>query len=495
MPGGKGSKQPEWKLRAHGLYSMNWRRIILDEGHQVRNPKTKGSMAVCSLFSRSRWVLTGTPIVNSLADLYSLLRFVGVSGGLDRLEMFNRVLVRPIKNGDESATSLLKAIMKAFTLRRRKDMKFIDLKLPKLEEFVHRIDFTEKEKERYDALFLQAKGMMKTYSDKRNSGAEGASSAYQHLLEILLRMRQCCNHWLLCAERVTNLLTQLETQKTVSLTPENKKALQDVLQVQIESQEDCPICLDSLHHPVISVCGHSFGQECISKVIEQQHKCPMCRAELPDETVLVGPANGCGDESATDDLDLTQSSSKLEALVRILEATKGNGNKTVVFSQWTRCLDNVQSRLDNEKSYKYCRLDGTMSASERDEALQSLEQDKDTTVMLASLGVCAVGLNLTAANSVILCDTWWAPAIEDQAVDRVHRLGQTRETRVFRLVMDGSIEEDTLAVQADKRKLMMVAFSEKSNKRDGARSGRLADIQRLLSREVNGDDVQKASST
>lgn len=75
-----------------------------------------------------------------------------------------------------------------------------------------------------------------------------------------------------------------------------------------------------------------------------------------------------------------------------------------------------------------------------------------------------------------------APAIEDQAVDRVHRLGQERETRVFRLVMDKSIEEETLNVQKKKRKLMMVAFSEKSNKRESARNGRLADIRQLLGR-------------
>lgn len=75
-----------------------------------------------------------------------------------------------------------------------------------------------------------------------------------------------------------------------------------------------------------------------------------------------------------------------------------------------------------------------------------------------------------------------APAIEDQAVDRVHRLGQKRETRVFRLVMDKSIEEETLDVQKRKRKLMMVAFSEKSNKRESARNGRLADIRQLLGR-------------
>ena len=69
---------------------------------------------------------------------------------------------------------------------------------------------------------------------------------------------------------------------------------------------------------------------------------------------------------------------------------------------------------------------------------------------------------------------------KDQAVDRVHRLGQTRETRVFRLIMDGSIEEQTIDIQQEKRKLMRLAFSEKEGKRDQAKAGRLADIQQLL---------------
>lgn len=100
--------------------------------------------------------------------------------------------------------------------------------------------------------------------------------------------------------------------------------------------------------------------------------------------------------------------------------------------------------------------------------------------MLASLGVCSVGLNLVAANQVILSDSWWAPAIEDQAVDRVHRLGQTKKTSVFRLVMEDSIEERTLEIQAEKRKLMIMAFQEKDSKRSKTKSSRLGDVEKLL---------------
>ncbi|KAF7185206.1 Helicase-like transcription factor [Pseudocercospora fuligena] len=475
----KGSAIPERKLRSSGLHSVEWRRIILDEGHSIRNPATKAAAAAMGLIARSRWVLTGTPIVNSLKDLFSLLRFVGITGGLDQLETFNAVLVRPLKSGSESANNLLQAIMRSFTLRRRKDMAFIDLRLPKLDEYVHNIDFTRKEQERYNALTAEAKGLMTSYDKKKAAAGQSTSGAYNHLLEVLLRMRQCCNHWQLCGERVTNLLAQLEASKNVELTPENKKALQDVLRVQIESSEDCAICLDTLHQPVITTCGHAFGRSCIEKVIETQQKCPMCRAPLKDDGSLVEPANEYGDERADDDIDLTQSSSKVDALVKILAANQTSGNKTIVFSQWTSFLDIVKTRLDQE-GYKCCRLDGTMNVQQRDKGIRALGDDAETGIMLASLGASAVGLNLTAANIVVLCDTWWAPAIEDQAVDRVHRLGQKKEVKVFRLVMNNTIEQHTLDIQKEKRKLMMMAFSEQQNKRLNARAGRIDDIRRLL---------------
>jgi SWI/SNF-related matrix-associated actin-dependent regulator of chromatin subfamily A3 len=477
MPRSKTSK-PQEGLRTSGLYSLEWRRIILDEGHIVRNPSSKGANAATAVRAKSRWVLSGTPIINSLRDLYSLLRFVGITGGLEQLEVFNGVLVRPLKTGSVDATFLLQAIMAAFTLRRRKEMPFIDLRLPAIEEYKHAVTFTDKEKSRYEAFEKQAKGQLAKYNNQ-DAGGNQKSKAFQTLLEILLRMRQCCNHWQLCGERVMQVMDQLEKQGTVTLNDDTKRGLQDLLQVHIESQEECAICLEILHNPAITTCGHFFDFDCISKVIETQHKCPMCRAPLKDESCLVQPANDCGDESPDDEMDLNASSSKLESMMTILSATKARKDKTVIFSQWTRFLDLVQARLEKE-GYKFCRIDGTMPARRRDESLHALENDDDTTIMLASLGVCAVGLNLTSANQIILSDSWWAPAIEDQAVDRVHRLGQTKDCRVFRLVVEGTIEDSVLDIQQDKRKLMRLAFGEKKGKRDQIKTGRLADIQRML---------------
>ena len=468
--------------RATGLFSVSWRRVLLDEGHNIRNPGTKGALAATSILARSRFVLTGTPIINSLKDLYSLVRFIGLKGGLQQLEIFNHLLIRPLKYGSESATLLLQALMGTLCLRRRKDMAFIDLRLPELTEYVHRVQFLPHEKEKYEALQAEAKGVLQTYHNRQGQGdGRKAQDAYRHLLEILLRLRQVCNHWKLCGDRIISLMSLLESQKVVELTPENCQALQDVLQLSIESREDCPICLDNLHNhgPVITHCGHVFGLDCISRVIETQHKCPMCRAELKDEKVLVQPATEAGD-SREERIDIDTTSSKIETLLTILKASQRKaGTKTIIFSQWTSFLDIVQRQLDEHK-YGYARIDGRMPATARDQALQALDNDASCTILLASLGVCAVGLNLVAASQVILMDSWWAPAIEDQAVDRVHRLGQTRATTVFRLVMEGSIEERTLEIQQQKRKLMMTAFQEKKSKRMGGRSARLADIEKLL---------------
>ncbi|PQE03808.1 SNF2 family domain-containing protein [Rutstroemia sp. NJR-2017a BBW] len=458
-----------------GLFSMNWRRIVLDEGHQIRNPSTKAAIAASSVLAESRWVLTGTPIVNSIKDFYSMLKFMGISGGLQQLEIFNAVFTRPLSYGDRNAELLLQTTMRAMCLRRKKDMKFVDLKLPELSEYVHRIKFRNDEKEKYDALEEQAKGMTQQFQLEAQSRKKNTIT-YSHILEILLRLRQVCSHWKLCESRVAGLMEAIEKDDIVVLNKENRLALQMLLQLSIDNHEECSICLEELHSPVITACKHVFGLQCIERTIELQQKCPLCRANLPDTKFLVEPAREVAQD---EEINTDEQSSKTEALMEILKATHRDPlSKVVIFSQWTSFLNIIQKQLE-QAGYKFARIDGSMKPEQRDRGMQALDQDPECRILLASLAVCSVGLNLVAADTVILADSWWAPAIEDQAVDRVHRLGQKRKCTVWRLVMEGSIEERVLEIQKEKRKLVGKAFREKTKGEKGKET-RMGDIMKLL---------------
>lgn len=310
---------------------------------------------------------------------------------------------------------------------------------------------------------------------------EKTTTTYSNLLEVILRLRQVCNHWALCKKRLEGITALLEKEKVIPLTPENIKALQDMLQIRIESQETCPICLDILAEPVITACGHSFDRECIEQVIDRQHKCPMCRADIENTATLVAPAADMGENTDSVSADPDDPSSKIEALVKILTAQgQVADTKTVVFSQWTSFLDLVQPHLERH-GIGFARIDGRMNSVSRDNSTYRFSRDPNCRVLLASLSVCSVGLNLVAANQAILADSWWAPAIEDQAVDRVYRLGQMRETTVWRLVMENSIEDRVLAIQETKRKLMLEAFRETATKKKAdERATRVADLEKLL---------------
>ncbi|KAL8824854.1 MAG: hypothetical protein Q9191_004770, partial [Dirinaria sp. TL-2023a] len=369
------------------------------------------------------------------------------------MEVFNSVLIRPLNAREEQGNLLLQALMSTICLRRKKEMKFVDLRLPEMSEYVHSIDFLPHEREKYAALEAEAQSLLQKYEASTHRPNGRSQETYRHLLEILLRLRQVCNHWKLCGDRVTSLLAALDEQKVVELTPENKQALQNMLQLSIDSHEDCAICLEPLHNPVITACAHAFGSECIERVIETQHRCPMCRAEPLELTSLVQPAVELGESAQTlpeTDIDPeSSSSSKVEALLQILQSSlkKDASTKTVVFSQWTSFLDIIQARLVAEE-IPFARIDGTMRPLARDAAMASFSSTDENNsnnnncpILLASLAVCSVGLNLVAANQVILADSWWAPAIEDQAVDRVHRLGQHRPVTVWRLVMQNTIEQ------------------------------------------------------
>ena len=154
-----------------------------------------------------------------------------------------------------------------------------------------------------------------------------------------------------------------------------------------------------------------------------------------------------------------ESSSKIEALVEALEDAAADGHKALVFSQWTSLLDLVEPHL-RAANVAFTRLDG--STRDRAAVVAEFQDEAGPPVMLVSLKAGGTGLNLTAADHVFLLDPWWNPAVEDQAADRAHRIGQERPVMVYRLVAKDTVEERILALQEKKRRVADVALGEAS---------------------------------
>ena len=145
-----------------------------------------------------------------------------------------------------------------------------------------------------------------------------------------------------------------------------------------------------------------------------------------------------------------ESSAKLDALLPQLSEVLSEGHKAIVFSQFTSLLAIVRKRLDDEKiSYEY--LDG--KTKDRDSRVQRFQEDPSCPLFLISLKAGGLGLNLTAAEYVFLLDPWWNPAVEAQAIDRTHRIGQSRHVFAYRLIARDTVEEKVIELQKSKRAL------------------------------------------
>ena len=150
-----------------------------------------------------------------------------------------------------------------------------------------------------------------------------------------------------------------------------------------------------------------------------------------------------------------RTSAKVELLLETLDEIVAEGHKALVFSQWTGLLDRIEPHLQAH-AIPFTRLDG--STADRGGVVQQFQQDYGPPVMLVSLKAGGTGLNLTAADHVFLLDPWWNPAVEDQAADRAHRIGQERPVLVHRLVAEDTVEERILLLQAEKRAVAQAAL-------------------------------------
>jgi SNF2 family DNA or RNA helicase len=171
-------------------------------------------------------------------------------------------------------------------------------------------------------------------------------------------------------------------------------------------------------------------------------------------------------------------STKIDFLMENLEQLVTEGHKTLVFSQFTTYLDMIENKI-RVAGWKMARIDGSQTIKKRTEQVE-LFQNGDAQIFLISLKAGGFGLNLTAASYIFLMDPWWNPAVERQAIDRAHRIGQENKLTVYRPIIKESVEEKVLVLQQSKRELFRDLMAEDD---DDYFSGKLSmdDFQHLLS--------------
>ncbi|KAL2130227.1 hypothetical protein VTI74DRAFT_6724 [Chaetomium olivicolor] len=170
--------------------------------------------------------------------------------------------------------------------------------------------------------------------------------------------------------------------------------------------------------------------------------------------------------------DNWEDSAKVTKVVELLTQIQETDEKTIIFSQWTALLDLVEVQIKYKLNLRYCRYTGDMSRNARDDAVRDFTENPRNKVMLVSLKAGNAGLNLVAASRIIMCDPFWNPYIEMQAVDRAHRIGQQREVQVHRILVKETVEDRILDLQEKKRALVEAALDEGQSKNVGRLSER-----------------------
>ncbi|XP_009296828.1 helicase-like transcription factor isoform X2 [Danio rerio] len=455
------------------LHNVKWLRVVLDEGHVVRNPNALQSKAVLELQSERRWILSGTPIQNSLKDLFMLLSFLKLKP-FDVKEWWSRIIQRPVTMGDRVGLKNLQALVKGITLRRTKNSKVGGrtlVQLPERRVFVQYVTLSGMEREKYERVKGEGKNIVGRYFQ------EGTFMAnYADVLTILMRLRQCC-----CHPSLVGNYTAADVPGTPSELRE--RLIQKItLVLNSGSDEECAICLDSLRQPVITYCAHVFCRPCICEVIrseKEQAKCPLCRAQIKTKELVEYPGEQA--ETRSDTGENWRSSSKALALMSNLLKLRNEDPtvKSMVVSQFTGFLDVLEVAL-REYGFSFTRLDGSLIQRARAKAIEDFQDSTpgSPTIMLLSLKAGGVGLNLTAASQVFVMDPAWNPAAEDQCVDRCHRLGQSRDVVITKFIVKDSVEENMVKIQKKKQELVDKAFGVKNSQ--DAKQARIDDIRALM---------------
>ena len=398
--------------------------------------------------------LTGTPFINKAEDIHSLISFLGFEP-LSDANIFRRAISNPIKEGCDIGLCRLRATMSHIALRNSKAL--TKIKLVEKEVFLTSISFTNgAHKDIYDAFFgtfrLAFRAILQV-------GENEVMKNYTSIFERLLRMRQsCCSGNLVPANRrkiaVETWRKIKERSGEPKLSIKEGLALLECLKGTFSQGEnelpECAICLMEMEENdcrILRTCAHVFCDLCITRVLQMPNShCPLCRApfekmDMIEKRTAIKAVTEIDKEKSILSPDSCERSPKILALLEAIKNLQPD-EKGVIFSQFTSFLDLIGQSL-RDCRHTFVRIDGSMTAAKRIISINSFnsEENDSPRFILCSLHAAGTGINLTRGNFVFMMDCWWNEAIENQAMDRVHRIGQKRKVTVIRYVMKNTIEE------------------------------------------------------
>ncbi|RYC58778.1 hypothetical protein CHU98_g7434 [Xylaria longipes] len=379
------SKYKRHSSNSGSLFGHQWRRIILDEAHNIRN-KTVTSSAVSELKAVSRWAVTGTPIQNSLADICGLLSFLRFRP-YDSTKSFDEDIIECFRRGNiEEGTRRLKALCQPIMIRRPKSV----IVLPTRQDLIKEVDFSADERQEYQKVEASFQKVA-CNADEFSSEAQGSMSAIQ----LINKLRLVCNLGVCSTARTLPI-----GEQTNLTTPEIEDSAETIIASEVAlgsaGCEECHEIIDILDTGITTgIAPYAYYSQC-------------CRLYC--------------------------------------------SSLSVVFSFWTSSLTMAQKALTTA-GIRCVRIDGSISLINREKVLQEFNEDEGIKVILVTISCGGVGLDLTAASRVHLLEPQWNPAVEDQALARVHRMGQHRPVVTIRYVMKNSIEESITSLKGKKRLL------------------------------------------
>ncbi|XP_057312734.1 DNA excision repair protein ERCC-6-like [Hydractinia symbiolongicarpus] len=406
---------------------FRWDYLILDEGHKIKNA-TKTSKCVRSIPSKLHYILTGTPVQNNLSELWSLFDFTQQGRLLGTKKTFDTEFQRPIVRarekdatgyeqevGNKIAESL-RLLIQPYFLRRTKAEVFSNTNNDNSNKENGANQQDGKSNNDENSSTMQSKSIPELKAKKNDL------IIWVYLSDLQLKLYQ----GFVRSERVKqalmttsrNPLAELNLLKKISDHPR----LQSTLSKFLTSSEE---------HETRLACGIEIDD-----------------ADVDTESTIEEPAHAPPVEKLIED------SGKMVFLVYLMKNLKDENHRTVIFSQSRKMLDIIQKVLLSF-DHKILRVDGTISnPMDREKIIQKFQHDFSYNVMLMTTQVGSVGLTLTGADRLVIFDPSWNPGTDAQAVDRVYRLGQTKNVIIYRLITCGSVEEKIYRKQIFKNALM-----------------------------------------